>query len=541
MYFRLVLSTRRWTSPVSSLLLSLSCLWPVGRLRGSNVTLAWDPSTDSSVVAYNIYYGGLAKTYTNTVSVGNVTTATVSNLMAGRTYYFAATALNGVGLESDFSAEISYTVPLPNQPPTLDSIANITLNENAGMQTVNLTGITSGATNEAQTLTVTAISSNTSLIPNPAVNYTSPSRTGSLSFTPVPYGFGTATITVTVNDGGTTNNTTSRLFTVTVNPVNQTPTLDALANVTINENAGAQTVNLTGISSGASNEIQTLTVSASSSSPALIPNPTISYSSPSRNGSLSFAPLAYAFGTATITVTVNDGGASNNIVARSFTVTVNPVNQPPTLDPLADITINENSEPKTVTLTGISTGASNEVQALTVTASSSNPTLIASPTVTYSSPATTGSLSLTPSPDQHGVATITVTVNDGGSSNNIVTRSFAVTVNQPPIISSITNYAIAVDTRTPPIPFVISDAETAPENLVLSAIASNPVLVPQAGIVFGGSSTNRTVTVSPGAGQVGTSDITIAVSDGFATNNSTFRLTVEAKPQPPANFRIVGS
>ena len=107
-----------------------------------------------------------------------------------------------------------------------------------------------GATNETQTLTVTASSSNTGLIPTPAVSYTSPNTTGSITFTPVADGFGSATITVTVNDGGASNNLVSQTFTVTVNPVNQPPTLNALANVTINENAGLQTVNLSGITSG---------------------------------------------------------------------------------------------------------------------------------------------------------------------------------------------------------------------------------------------------------------------------------------------------
>ncbi|MCX8092450.1 MAG: immunoglobulin domain-containing protein, partial [Verrucomicrobiae bacterium] len=64
-------------------------------------------------------------------------------------------------------------------------------------------------------------------------------------------------------------------------------------------------------------------VTATSSNPALIPNPTVSYTSPNSTGSLTFTPVANAFGTATLTVTVNDGGASNNIISRSFTVTVN--------------------------------------------------------------------------------------------------------------------------------------------------------------------------------------------------------------------------
>jgi len=82
-----------------------------------------------------------------------------------------------------------------------------------------------------------------------------------------------------------------------------------------------------GLVPGPANEIQSLTVTASSSSTLLIPNPAVSYSSPSSTGSLTFTPAPNAYGSATITVTVNDGGASNNLVTRFLCGHVNPVNQ----------------------------------------------------------------------------------------------------------------------------------------------------------------------------------------------------------------------
>src|ERR1019366_1674310 len=118
----------------------------------------------------------------------------VSNLVEGATYYFAATAVDTNGLESDYSTEVSTLIPvkLTNQPPTLNMLANVTINEGAGLQTVNLSGITSGATNEIQTLTVTAASSNPALIPTPTASYISPSTTGSITFTPVALAYGSA-------------------------------------------------------------------------------------------------------------------------------------------------------------------------------------------------------------------------------------------------------------------------------------------------------------------------------------------------------------
>ena len=107
----------------------------------------------------------------------------------------------------------------------------MTINENAGQQTVNLSGIAAGG-GASETLMVTASSNDTALI-NPAVIYTSPDSTGTLTFTPATNNFGTATITVTVMEsGGTQNggvNQTQVQFTVTVNQVAVAATVTAVS------------------------------------------------------------------------------------------------------------------------------------------------------------------------------------------------------------------------------------------------------------------------------------------------------------------------
>ncbi len=295
--------------------------------QGMNLTLAWDVSPDPAAAGYNVYYGTSPRTYTSIFSVGNTNFATVSNLLSGTTYYFAATTYNIAGLESDYSAEVAYTPPSgpQNVAPTLDLIAGVVLNENAGVQTIQLTGISSGSSSENQTLTVSAFSSNPSLIPNPSINYTSPNSTGTLSFTPVPSAFGSSTMTVMVDDGGTVSNSVIRSFAIIVNPVNDPPTLDPIDNIVISQNAGPQTIPLSGISAGNSNEIQTVTITATSSNPALIPDPAVSYTSPNPAGTLRLQPATNAFGSALITVVASDGQPTNSTITRSFSVTVNPV------------------------------------------------------------------------------------------------------------------------------------------------------------------------------------------------------------------------
>jgi hypothetical protein len=80
---------------------------------GQMVTLAWNPSLDTNVVGYNIYYGGASGDYTNKINAGNATNISISGLVAGSAYYFAASAYDKFGQESVYSPEISYTVPEP--------------------------------------------------------------------------------------------------------------------------------------------------------------------------------------------------------------------------------------------------------------------------------------------------------------------------------------------------------------------------------------------------------------------------------------------
>jgi hypothetical protein len=337
------------------------------------------------------------------------------------------TANNGGTSNNIVTRTFTVTVNAVNQSPTLNAISNLTITENAGLQTVSLSGISSGAANGNQTFTITAVSSNTGLIPNPTVNYTPTNTTGSLTFTPVANAIGAATVTVTANNGGTSNNIVTRTFTVTVNAVNQSPTLNAISNLTITKNAGLQTVNLSGISSGAANGNQTFTITAVSSNTGLIPNPTVNYTPTNTTGSLTFTPVANAIGTATVTVTANNGGTSNNIVTRTFTVTVNAVNKSPTLDPINNMAFNAGAKSQTIALTGISSGTTNKNLRLRVTTTSSNPQLVSRPMIRYLNPATNGSLTFQPGRTT-GTATVSVTVNNGERNNNIITRTFTVTI-----------------------------------------------------------------------------------------------------------------
>ena len=89
----------------------------------------------------------------------------------------------------------------------------------------------------------------------------------------------------------------------------------------------------------------------------------------------------------------------------------------------------------------------------------------------------------------------------------------------PPTLTRIPDQTIPANTATPPVPFVISDGETPAASLSLGATFDNPSLVSE--VLFGGSGSNRTVTVTLSPGRQGVATVTVTVTDG--DNNTAFR------------------
>lgn len=334
----------------------------------------------------------------------------------------------------------SFTVisVITNEPPTLDSIANQTIIVNTETQTVTLTGISAGDADDAgQALTLTAASSNIALIPTPTVQYISPNPTGTLTFTPVTGKTGTAVLTVTVQDDrGTANggvNTTVRTFTITVIPINDAPTLKSIPNLTLTEDT-PKTISLTGISAGKVGQV--VAVTAASSNPALLPTLVVNYTAPKSTGTLTLAPTPGASGTAVIILTVKDDGGTllggKDTTSVSFTVTVNAVNDAPTLDAIPNQQLEDTGQPLIVPLTGIGPGGNGEKsgQTVSVSATSSNTQLLPAPVI--SGTGATRTLTLQPSAGKHGTVTVTVLVkDDGGTVNggkNTTKRTFSVSI-----------------------------------------------------------------------------------------------------------------
>jgi len=97
------------------------------------VNLAWDAVPSALVAGYVVHYGPAAGSYTASVDVGKVTTATVNGLTEGATYHFTVAAYDAAhnegSLSNDVAGTVKYTVPVASfSASTVSGPAPLALN-----------------------------------------------------------------------------------------------------------------------------------------------------------------------------------------------------------------------------------------------------------------------------------------------------------------------------------------------------------------------------------------------------------------------------
>ncbi len=345
------------------------------------------------------------------------------------------------GTDNSAPVSVNFNITGVNDEPSFTAGADETINEDAGTQTVNgwATSLNTGATNEsAQTLSFTVTNNNNTLFSaQPAID-----ANGNLTYIPADDASGTATVSVVLTDNGGTSNGgddtfATQQFTITVNSVNDEPSFTTGADETVNEDAGAQTVNAwaTGLNTGATNEsAQTLSFAVTNDNNTLFSvQPAVDAS-----GNLTYTPADDASGTATVSVVLSDDGGTANggddtFATQTLDITVNPVNDEPSFTAGADETVNEDAGTQTISVwaTSINTGATNEsAQTLSFTVTNDNNALFSTQPAIDAS----GNLTYTPAADASGTATVSVVLTDNGGTANggddtFATQMFDITVN----------------------------------------------------------------------------------------------------------------
>lgn len=309
------------------------------------------------------------------------------------------------------------------------------------------------------------------------------------------------------------------------------PTMAALSNVTINEDAVTPSIAVT--VDDTDSDVNALVVTATSSNTTLVPNTgsALNIGGSGANRTLVVTPAANRSGTSTIAVTVSDGGQT---ATRSFTLTVNAVNDAPTVtrSPASGTIANGLTAHTTVTITDIDTAGST----LVLSTSSSNTAVLPNANVAVAISNTTSTsrtfdVAMTPAAGQAGSSVVTLTASDGVATA-VTTFALTVTIPQPPSVASIGAQSTPEDTARD-ITFTVSDGDTPLDMLAITATSSNTTLVANANLTLSGSGSNRTLTATPSENQSGTTTITVAVNDGLTVAQTSFVLTVTAVDDPP--------
>ena len=185
-----------------------------------------------------------------------------------------------------------------------------------------------------------------------------------------------------------------------------------------------------------------------------------------------------------------------------------PVNASPTIATLDPVTLTSGQTPPVLTLSvGDDTTA---IDNLIITAVSSNPAFLPDPVVAGG---TLRTLTLAPITGELGSATVTVTVTDAEGLS--ATQTFDVTVaapplSDPPTIGAIDDVRVTLGDTITPVNLVLSDDRTGTGGLIVTAVSSDPALLPDPAVSDGDP---RTLTLSPRSGATGTATVTVSVAD----------------------------
>jgi len=445
------------------------------------------------------------------------------------------------------------TLENTNSPPKITPIDKQSVDEDGVITDIELTVDEGEYTYEdKQILYVFAESSNTILIPNENIDiefidYESDAQPGFLHITPAPDQNGFATVSIIVDDG---YECVDYKFPVSVSPVNDKPTLSALNNQTIDEDGALKKLAFTIDEGGGDDEDeQVLKITAKSSNIDLIANASITIDfddkeSDADTGFISLFPIENGNGSSTITLIVNDGVAR---VVESFLVTVEAVNDVPTVTDIEDVTGDEDAVIKKITFSAnVGGGKDEQKQHLEINALSSNTRLIPDENITliYSSDkgfSKKAKIQIKPMADEIGKSTITISVSDGISEIKEMFDVTIIPVNDPPVFEPINDIDLEEDTKTTDLTFIVDEGGSADEDaqtLTVLAASSNKSLIPDSNIIleFGDDHTDAsggTLKITPLPDKNGTSAITLTANDGTKTTTIEFNVNVVAANDPP--------
>ncbi|MCA9138047.1 MAG: VCBS repeat-containing protein, partial [Planctomycetales bacterium] len=355
-----------------------------------------------------------------------------------------------------------------------------------------------------------------------------------------------------------------------VKPAVIPPTLDAVPGLVVLDEDETYTVNLSGISIGRQDSAD-FRITVFSSHPEIIPDQVVRLAPGQSEASFVLSPLLNANTGMTpnetpITITVEArnagpgavavfGDGDDGVTTRTFTVIVNPVNDPPTFSLPAELPpVSQKALPQSVAdfVSEITAGGGDDENGQAL-----YPFVISTDTSFFDAPPaidSAGRLTFTPSDRRSGPVSVTVSLSDTGGTENggsdTTIKTFVINilpVNDPPTFnlseSQVSVRADAGSVMRPGFAYGFDsgggpdeDSQSISDYLVLTQTPGLFQVLPQ---IDG----DGLLTFTPAADRSGTTDVTVRVRDSGGTDNLgtdlsgpiTFQITIEPVPDttPP--------
>lgn len=306
----------------------------------------------------------------------------------------------------------------------------------------------------------------------------------------------------------------------TVTVVNAAPVISSIINQAANEDV-ALPVSFT-ITDSDSILNCSSSMSATSSNVSLLPVANIVFSGTAPNCVATLTPLLNQSGVSNIVFTVTD---TVTAVTSSFVYTANAANDAPTISSISAQSTNEDVA-LSINFT-IADVDSVLICATSMSASSSNSSLIAAGGIVFSGTAPNCVATLTPVADQNGAVNLTFRISD--AQPLFMDQTFAVTVNavnDAPTITAIAAQSLKTDSSLV-VNYNIADVDNILNCSSSVTVTSGTVgVLPVADIVKGGIAPNCSLTITPSLNAAGVSSVSVTVSDGVLTANSSFNVTL---------------
>ncbi len=452
----------------------------------------------------NLQRNGVTLAVNNTFTQADINSGLLSYIHNGgetTSDSFSFTVADGAGGNINVTSFVITVNPVDDAPTVLNPITDVNVAEDAENSVINLSNVFTDIDNDPTSIVKSVFANdNPGLVTATIVN-------NQLTLDYQDNQSGTANLTIRGTSNGKTVDDT---FIVTVNPVDDAPTvLNPITDVNVAEDAENSVINLSNVFTDIDNDPTSIVKSVfANDNPGLVTATIV-------NNQLTLDYQNNQSGIANITIR---GTSNGKTVDDTFLVTVNPVDDAPTvINPITDVNVNEDAANTVIDLTNIFTDIDNDPTSIVKSVFvNNNPGLVTATIVD-------NQLTLDYQNNQSGIANITIR---GTSNGKTVDNSFTITVasvNDAPTLQQ--EIANQTATENQPFSFTIpanTFTDIDGDNLTYT-LATGTVL--PSGITF--DSATRTFSGTPSDTASGTYNLTVIASDSAGEKaNDSFSLNV---------------